>query len=138
MIRRATIDDLALCVEHGAKFHAYSIWKDIPYDAEATGRFIAGLIEHGAVFLSDDGMIGGLLNPLYFNPAYVMGVELFWWAPKEGRALRLAFEQWADEQGAHGHQLGCLADDKAPLVTRLLRRAGYVPVETGFLKRIDR
>lgn len=137
MIRRATLDDLETCVEHGSNFHAYSIWKDIPFDREATKQFIGRLIVGGAVFLSEDGMIGGMLNPLYFNPSYVMSVELFWWAPKEGRELRLAFESWAEEQGVAGHQMGCLADEKAPIVTRLLRRAGYSPVETGFLKRVS-
>lgn len=96
---------------------------------------MAKIIEHGAIFLSDDGMIGGVLNPLYFNPAYVTAAELFWWAGRDGTALRLAFEEWGREQGVVGMSFSGIADEHAPAIARVFRRAGYLPIETAFFKR---
>lgn len=137
MIRRAELADLREVVDLCNRFHSYSPWQTIPFDEVAMGRFIIGLIQNGVVFLSEEGLCAGLLNPLYFNPAFVVAVEMLWFAPKGGRELRKAFEEWAAEQGAQAVQFSALGDDRAATVARLFARAGYAPVETGFLKRID-
>lgn len=135
MIRRAGEADLDRIVELGAAFHAYCPYRDIPLDREGFRQFAARLIEHGAIFLSDDGMIGGLLVPLYFNPAVVMGAELFWWAGKTGKGLREAFEQWARDEGAQGVQFSGLTDQRAEIIRKVFERAGYTAAETAFFKR---
>lgn len=135
MIRQATADDLDRITELGAAFHAYSPYRDIDFDPDGFRAFAAGLIEQGAVFLSDDGMLGGLLVPLYFNPAVVMGAELFWWAGKTGRALREAFEGWARGQGAQGVQFSGLTDQREETIRKVFERAGYARAETAFFKR---
>lgn len=135
MIRRATADDLPRVVELGAAFHAYSPYLDIPFDADGFGAFARKLIEGGAVFLSDDGMVGGLLVPLYFNPAVVMGAELFWWAGKTGKPLREAFEAWARGEGAQGVQFSGLTDQREETIRKVFARAGYERAETAFFKR---
>lgn len=136
MIRRATLDDLPAIVEMGGKFHAYSPWADVDYDPERAGEFIARVVlPQGAVFLSEDGMIGALLSPLYFNPAKVTAVELFWWAPTGDRGLRAALENWACAAGAFGVQFSALADSHSKAVGRLYRRAGFAPAETAYIKR---
>ena len=135
MIRAATHDDLSEIVRLGADFHAHCPYRDIPFDGEAFGDFCARLIDGGVILLSDDGMIGGLLNPLYFNPSVVMGAELFWWAPKEGRQLREAFEAWARAKGAHGVAFSGLADERHATIRKLFERAGYAPAEQAFFKR---
>jgi hypothetical protein len=82
-------------------------------------------------------MVGGVLSPLYFNPAKVVAAELFWWAPDGGgRELREAFEAWARQAGAFAVQFSGLADAQAERVAALYRRAGYRPVETGYLKEL--
>ena len=137
MIRRATLDDLAEVVEVGARFLAYSPYAHIPLDRDAFEAFAAQLITGpGAIFLSDDGMIGGLLNPAYFNPAYVMAAELFWYAPKDGQALMDAFETWAVMSGARAIQFTGLRDRHAAAIERVFARRGYRPVETGFIKEL--
>jgi hypothetical protein len=135
VIRAATRDDLDRVVELGAAFHAYCPYRDIPLDREAFREFAGRLIDGGVILLSEDGFIGGLLNPLYFNPAVVMAVELFWWAGKTGSALRGSFEAWARENGAHGIQFTGLADEREQTIRKVFGRAGYQPVEVGFIKR---
>lgn len=136
MIRKATHDDLDAVVRFGADFHAYSPWKSIPFDADATREFVGKLVDGGVVFISETGMIGGMLNPLYFNPAYITAVELFWWATKNGRELMDAFEKWAVQNGAHGIQFSALGDDKAERMAQLFDRAGYRKVETGYYREV--
>lgn len=135
MIRRATDADLDRIVELGAAFHAYSPYREIAFDPEGFRSFAGQLIECGAVFLSEDGMLGGLLVPLYFNPAVVMGAELFWWAGKTGKALRDAFEAWARDEGAHGVQFSGLTDQREETIRKVFERAGYARAETAFFKR---
>lgn len=135
MIRAATQDDIARVVELGALFHEYGPYREIPFDPEGLSAFISGLIDHGVIFLSDDGMLGGVLSPLYFNPSVVMGAELFWWAGKSGRQLREAFETWAQERGAFGVQFSGLCDERADTIRKVFARAGYSAAETAFFKR---
>lgn len=136
MIRRADASDIETAVAFAKTFHAESVHSDIPVDDDALAAFMGRMIEVGAVFLSDRGIIGGVLSPVYFNPSVVFAAELFWWAPQDGRALREAFEAWAHEQGAAGIQFSGQVNDRQSTVEKLFRRAGYVPVETGYLKRI--
>lgn len=135
MIREATPDDLAQVVRLGGEFHAHSPYAAIPYDPQAFGAFAGRLIDGGVILLSEDGMLGGLLNPLFFNPSVVMGAELFWWARKEGRQLREAFEAWAEARGAQGVQFSGLADERQATIRKLFERAGYVAGEQSFFKR---
>lgn len=135
MIRLGTTDDLDRITDLGEAFHSYSPYRDIEFSREGFRTFAEKLIEGGAVFLSEDGMLGGCLVPLYFNPAVVMGAELFWWAGKTGKPLREAFEAWARDQGAHGVQFSGLCDQRAETIHKVFQRAGYAPAETAFFKR---
>jgi hypothetical protein len=135
VIRQATADDLARVVELGEAFHAACPYREFAFDAAAFGEFALRLIDGGVILLSDDGMLGGLLNPLYFNPAAVMGCELFWWAGKTGRQLREAFEEWAKDNGAVGVMFSGLSDEREPTIRKVFARAGYQPGELAFFKR---
>lgn len=136
MIRQATVADMERIVELGGDFLAASPYSDLGYDRPAFAGFAARLMEGpGAIFLSSDGFIGGLLNGLYFNPSVVMGVELFWWAGSEGKGLREAFEAWARENGAAGMQSTGLANEREAAIRRVYARAGYAATEVGFIKR---
>lgn len=134
MIRRATLDDVATACEFATRFHSQSVHADVPVVAEALEGWMAGLIEGGAVFLSDEGIIGGVIVPFYWNPDAKMAVELFWWAPKEGQALRLAFEAWAKDQGALRIVFSGQVNERHATIDRIFRRAGYRPVEVGYTK----
>lgn len=136
MIRKATHDDLPMVVSFGRDFHAVSPWREIPFDGDSTSAFCSKLIDGGVILVSDTGMIGGLMNPLYFNPSYVVACELFWWAKSGGRELMEAFESWAEKEGALALQFSALGDDKEERMARLFDRAGYRKVETGYFKEI--
>ena len=136
MIRRATLDDLETAVQFAKEFHAESVHSWIPVDDENLTDWMARLIEGGAVFLSEHGIIGGMILPLYFNQAFKLAVEMFWWAPKDGTPLRKAYEAWATEQGAVISQFSGQRNERSDTVEKLFRRAGYEPVETGFMKRL--
>lgn len=136
MIRRATIDDLSRAVAFAVEFHAESVHADIPVNIEALSAFMAGLIEQGAVFLSNRGLIGGVIAPAYFNPEHRMAVELFWWAPTDGQPLRRAWEDWAVQQGAATSNLTSQVNARSQAIEKMYRRAGYVPTEVTFVKRL--
>lgn len=137
MIRRATHEDMPEILRLGAEFLAYSPYAWAELDAEAFSTFAGQMIENGAIFLSDDGMIGGILSPLYFNPSVVLAAELFWFARSEGPALRQALEAWAREQGAVGITCSGLVDRHEAAIRRVYSRAGYAPSEIAFMKRFD-
>lgn len=137
MIRRATTEDLPQIVELGTEFHAHSPYGWAPFVPEAFEAFARHIIEHGAIFLSEDGFIGGLKTPLYFNPALLMAGEMFWFARVGGRQLREAYEAWAREEGCVCATSGALADENEPAIRRNYERAGYVPMEVAFMKRLD-
>lgn len=136
MIWRATQEDVATATAFAREFHAESVHSDIPVVPDVLEAWMAGLIEQGVVFLSPRGIIGGLVAPIYFNPSYRVAVELFWWAPEGGKALREAFEAWAVEQGVNAIQFSGQRNERSATVEKLFRRAGYEPVETGFVKRL--
>lgn len=137
MIRKATAQDIPLIVELGAEFLAVSPHAWIPLDRDAFTEFAGRLVEHGVVFLSEDGMIGGLLSPFFFNPAVTTAAELFWFARKEGRQLREAFEAWAKDQGAACMTCAGLVNEREATIRKVYERAGYVAKEVAFMKRID-
>jgi hypothetical protein len=136
VIRRAGPDDTPAIVNMGARLHATGPWADVEYDHEATALFVAGILERGAIFLSDDGMCGGAIFPFYVNPQFMVATEFFWWAPKGGQPLRDAFEAWATENGASAVLFSGLQNERLPAVTRIYRRAGYTPGELSFVKRV--
>lgn len=136
MIRKATHDDLDAVVSFGSDFHAYSPWREIAFDRDATKAFCEMLINGGVILISETGIIGGLMNPLYFNPSYNVACELFWWATSGGRELMKAFEDWGVENNASAFQFSALGDDKSERMAQLFDRAGYRRVETGYFKEV--
>lgn len=135
-VHQATQGDLDLVVRLGVAFHAASPHSVDPVDMEEWRAFASRLIESGGVFVSDGGMIGGALCPMYFNPAVVYAYELFWYAPDgSGRALNKAFREWAKTGGAIGIQWTALHDDNLPRVDAIYRRAGALPTEIAYRER---
>jgi hypothetical protein len=130
---RATQDDLARVVDMGVSFHAASPHNLDPVDLPEWTAFASRLIDNGGVFVSDGGMVGGALCPMYFNPSVVYAYELFWWAPDgSGRSLMNEFREWAKSSGARGIQWTALHDDNLSRVDRIYQRAGAVPTEVAY------
>lgn len=134
MIRRASIDDMPLILEMGRAFHRYSPYGDLAFDEPGVTAVVAKVLETGAIFVSERGMIGGVLLPLWFSPARRTAVEMFWWAEDgQGQALRGAFEGWAAENGALV-QLSVLTNEHADRLDAHLVRHGYRRGETSYVK----
>jgi hypothetical protein len=138
MISRATPDDVETVMEWGRKFHAYSPWGErVPIDEADWRQTVENLLgsEDAAIFMSDGGFCGGLIFSMYFNHSYRIGQELFWYAPKDGKELREAFENWAvNERGCQSTQMSCIADKREKAVRRLFGMAGYRATETSLMK----
>ena len=136
MIWQAKHSDIPALLEMGVQFHAYSPWSALPYDRDAVRGVLETAIDQGGVWMSESGMCGGVIHPLYFSPTKRIAAELFWWSPTGGRELRQAFETWAKDHGASHIQCSALHDEHLPAVTRLYERAGYRPAEVSFVKEL--
>jgi hypothetical protein len=136
MIRAATLDDMPEILRLGREFLAYSPNRWIPLDEDAfTATCEAIIAGAGAIFLSEDGFIGGVVTPCYFNPAFLFGSELFWFARVGGQELREAWEGFCRERGVAAQTASGLVDDREPAIRRAYRAAGYEATEIGFMKR---
>lgn len=136
MVRPATYDDIPAIVDMGVSFHAASPIQ-APYDPAASAEFAKRLIDapEGAVFVSDRGMIGGMMAPAYCAPGWIMAVELFWWSEdRSGLALLSEFEKWAQAGGASEVRMTTLHGLEA--ADKILSRKKYAPVETSYVKVI--
>jgi len=135
MIRAATIDDIPTLTEWGGKFHAAS-GMAAPFNPEAAKSLLAQLIPNpsAAVLMSDGGAIGGILSPAYCAPEWVLAVEMFWWAEKDGIRLLRAFEKWAHDNDADEIRMTSLA--ALPRASAILGRLGYDPAEISYSKVI--
>lgn len=97
------------------------------------------LIEHpdGLVMASEDGVIGGMVAPVYFSPGVRMMEEHFWWATKGGKDLLKAFENVSRETlGAHFLMLSTLEDARTDVIDRIVSRRGYRPIERRYAKEL--
>jgi GNAT superfamily N-acetyltransferase len=134
-VRQATVDD----IEHVAILgHRFIEAAQMPPATMAECRvFCEALLVHesAGVFMSPNGVIAGILAPLYYKPAHIQAVELFWWAEDgNGRLLLAAFEAWAKERGADDVNMSTLAHYTPPHVEGMLERRGYVARDRVYRK----
>lgn len=123
-------------VEMGREFYRVA-WRDKAYDPDATAAGLAVMIEQGGVFVSERGMIGGLLSPVWCAPSRMIAVELFWWSRDgQGEALLDAFEAWAREAGAEEVRMSNVCGLRGEAVAKKLTARGYAPCETSFRKEL--
>jgi hypothetical protein len=132
-------DQIGRVVELGRRFHAASIWRDVPFDEADVRAMVERLVAGaGAVWLSPAGIVGVVRSPLWFNVSVHVAVEMFWYAEDgAGRALRDAAEAWAAAEGLAYHQLSGLADGREAALRRYLARDGYEAKEVAYMKRLN-
>lgn len=134
---RATEADIPALVEMGRKFHAMSPHKFLGgYDGEAVARVLRFLIENpaGMVLTNGDGVIGGMMAPIFYQPGKMMLEESFWWADRGGRDLLREFTEEGRKMGATCVLLSTLENDKSEIVHRIVSRMGFTPVERRYVK----
>ncbi|MEX2649059.1 MAG: GNAT family N-acetyltransferase [Alphaproteobacteria bacterium] len=136
--RSARSADIPALIELGARFHAESRYKALPYDRGALrarledavvrpmDHFVAVADEAGALV----GVLAGLLTAFPFAPVPIAIDACFYVRPDRrgvpaARHLLAMFESWARERGAACVLLGVtsgVADERA---IRLYQRLGY-------------
>lgn len=136
MIRQARLSDIPRIVEMGAKFHAMSDYSFAEFNREATARFLEATINNpdAVIFCHEQGMIGGALVPLYFDPDTKIAIETFWWADSEGMALLTHFEWWAEAKGAAAVSMACLEGKRSKALGRVFKMRGYRPTENTYTR----
>jgi GNAT superfamily N-acetyltransferase len=151
-IRFATPQDIPALVSLGARVHALSRFKSMPYDAE---RVAAAL---QTAFTQDDGryicfvatdaqgqVAGGLLATLerhIFSPQITASIMHFDVLPEKrsgGYPLRLikAFEAWCNNRKIHEISFGINSVDDEQELARLARfakRLGYRKIGESYVK----
>jgi GNAT superfamily N-acetyltransferase len=132
-MRPATPADLPRLVEMGRRFHEAS-GLPMQYDETAITGFLAGLVASESIIMHDHGCIGGIICPAYCDPSWLMAVELFWWAERDGMPLLRAFEEWAADRGAREIRMTSLAS--LPRADAVLRRKGYTATEISYSRVI--
>lgn len=139
MIRFAKPDDMPALLEIGERFYELTEY-DVPFDPVSVGNVIAHLMQNGAVIVSDDdgvtGVIGGMITPFWINASVKVAQEAFWWSDADGTLLLDAFEAWGKFNGAKIVRMGALAGSRPKVMARFYRKRGYVPDETFYMKAI--
>ncbi len=102
MIRQAKGKDVAaimVLLEECHEESAFTEWFDPEYSEELLRHYMQD--EGSRVFVGGDPAHGVLVltkSPLHFNSSCVAGVEVAFWAKKDGRSLVDAAKQWMIEE----------------------------------------
>jgi GNAT superfamily N-acetyltransferase len=147
-IRRASKNELSACLAMTARFHAASPVAEVaPFDRDGMAVTLHGMFANPRagvwLALQDDapvGIAGALMYPLYFNPAYEVVQELFWWLNPEargngaGKKLFQSVQNWAKDAGAAAVFMIALDDNRVDKMDRFYKRAGFHPMERTYMK----
>lgn len=149
MIRPATEADMPKILEMSMRFYPItSYWtkSKMELDVEHVSVLILGLIENGMMHVAEIegkvvGMIGLVVMPFLFNPAYTTAGEIIWWVePKHwsegiGRALLQSVTPQAAKMGIRNIQMIDLANSPAQ-AGKLYESEGYELTERVWTKVI--
>jgi hypothetical protein len=139
MIRRATGDDIPAMVRMGREFLAMSPHAALgEYDMMAVAKMFSFMIAspQSVLLTNGDGLIGGVVTPVYFAPGKWMLEESFWWAVRGGRELLAAFEREGRLMGADFVLLSTLENGRAAVIDRVVSRMGYRLLERRYVKEL--
>jgi hypothetical protein len=117
---------------------------NVPVDDISLTKTIENLISSpdAVVLMTDNGAIGGLVFPYFFNASVKTGQELFWWVNEdcrgtgEGKMLHEGFSDWVGKMGATSITMACLNNENLERLSALYVDAGYMPTETNFVREI--
>jgi GNAT superfamily N-acetyltransferase len=147
-VRCAQPEDLLSCLDLTARFHAASPVSDVaPFDRDGMAVTLREMMinPRAGIWLAIQndtpvGIAGALMYPLYFNPAYEVVQELFWWLNPEARGsgagekLFQNVQTWAKDAGAAAVFMIALDDSRVDKMDRFYKRAGFHPMERTYMK----
>jgi len=150
-VRRAETADMPSCLNMTARFHAASPISGVaPFDRDGMAVTLRGMIANprAGIWLAlldgkPVGIAGALLYPLYFNPAYEVAQELFWWLNPDARGsgagekLFQTLQTWAKDNGASAVFMIALADNRVGKMDSFYKRAGFQPMERTYMKEVQ-
>ena len=136
------------CLDLTARFHAASPVSDVaPFDRDGMAVTLREMMTNprAGIWLAIQndvpvGIAGALMYPLYFNPAYEVVQELFWWLNPEARGggagekLFQNVQDWAKETGASAVFMIALDDNRVDKMDKFYKRAGFHPMERTYMK----
>lgn len=145
IVRDGTEEDFSTCIGFGYKFFQFTKYKDIPYDGESVRRMLEGLTENGLFIVATHNgeviaMAGAIIAPAYFNNAYLVGAEVFWWVEPEyrdsgvGGLLLTTLERKAKNEGVHFWSMMILEGVEVEKSIAIYKKLGYEPAERTFMK----
>ena len=129
MIKKATMQDLdrivALTVEFNENYYGR------PLNLDKTKTMIEHMINHGIVFVSDAGYIGGMLVPDMFRDDLAL-VEFGWFA-KDSSGIRLLDKFIKAGKDMHVDEIRmCTMSTSPAIATRILERKGFNLTESSY------
>lgn len=133
--------------EKGRDFWEASPFTSIPYDANSMIRCFHEMTAQGLMLIAEEGGaiyggIGGVAGPAFFNDAYTIGSERFWWLDpnKRGNAgllLIRGFEDCAKKAGCHYLAMMALEVSDPDRAEAIYRRFGFEPSERMYTKELS-
>lgn len=149
VIRKACESDLDGFLKCARLFHDNSPIKDtIEFNKIKLSEFFTSNLENRDVLFivatvnsEIVGITGAVCYQYYFSGHAKTTQELFWWVNKNqrgkiGKMMHQKLEEWARENGSTHVMMIALADDRIETMTKLYKRAGYIPVEQSFIKEL--
>lgn len=125
--RHATPDDMDALMRMGRRF-VEAAW-EIPFDPESAHRYIASVVEEGAIIVNPDvtAMLGGIITPCPFAHDWKVATELFWWSERPGGGVHLLgfFERWARERGARVFHMTTVEGEISERAAAIFAHRGY-------------
>lgn len=124
------------------QFYKASGYSDfVSFDDEKMRAFLADLIDNHIVVIDEGGMAGATLTNTYFSSDPIIH-ELFWWIEPEyrgnglGTQIREAMEEFGRVNNAKAVVMSLLDMSTPEHIRNHYRAVGYVPAETGYIRRL--
>jgi GNAT superfamily N-acetyltransferase len=146
-VRAPLESEYAAMAAKGREFWLASPFKSIPYDPASMIRCFAEMTSQGLMLIAEEdgaiyGGIGGVAGPAFFNDAYTLGSERFWWldpakrAGRTGLLLIREFEDAARRAGCHYLAMMALEASDPDRAEFIYRRFGFEPSERMYTKEL--
>lgn len=147
-VRAPQPHEFSAMAEKGREFWETSPFKSIPYDPASMVRCFAEMTDQGLMLIAEEGGaiyggIGGVAGPAYFNEAYTIGSERFWWLDPQKRAGRTGlllireFEDAARRAGCHYLAMMALEASDPERADFIYRRLDFKPSERMYTKELS-
>lgn len=136
----ATLADIPGLVDMGVNFHEMSPHRNMgEYNKVAISNVLTYMIQSpdALVITNGEGLIGGIMAAVYFDPSKMMMEESFWWASRGGREMLDMFIRKSREMGAAYVLLSTLENDRIDAMGRILQKSGFAPIERRYLKELN-